>query len=461
MMNKLSYLTLFMFCLLSGAVSGQSAPPLVEAARSADWETLTELLNSGSDTNQAFGDGTTALHWASYHDNTAIAQQLIANGAQVNARTDLGATPLWLAAENGSTAMTGLLLVADADPSLALLSGESPLMTASYSGEAEVVRLLLAAGASPNITVTRLQTPLMWAAGQGHSEVVAALVEFGADVEARTEVRTEYVKTEKEQDSHPAYKIWIEEGGYSPLMFAAGAGDLESARALVAGGGDVNALSAFGLTPAIMAVHGGNAKLLEYLLQQGAEVDLAAGGHTPLHAAVLRGNLEAVQTLLAHGADPDAILEKPTPTRRQSADYHFHDSLIGATPLWLAARFSEPAIMRTLLDAGANPHLMNNVSYPAQRMGNYFDAEEGEHSLLMAAVGMGNRRLRLSWGTAERRARQVGRDREALILEACQVAVLAGVDVNLKDATGQSALDFAKARRYERVVAFLEQAGAI
>jgi len=459
--KKIFYLTLFAACLFNSSAIGQSMPPLVEAARTADWETVTTLITSGSDVAQAFGDGTTALHWASYHDNVSIAEQLLASDSPVNASTDLGVTPLWLAAENGSVAMTQLLLNADADPSQVLMSGESSLMTASRTGNAEVVRLLLAAGANPNIAVTRQQTPLMWAAGQGHAEVVAALLEYDADVNARTEVRTEYVKTEKEQDSHSAYKIWIEEGGYTPLMFAASAGDLESARALVAGGSDVNALSAYDITPAIMAAHGGNAELLELLLQQGAEVDPAASGHTPLHVAVLRGNLAAVKVLLAHGADTDAILEKPTPTRRQSADYHFHDSLLGATPLWLAARFSEPAIMRVLLEAGANPHFVNTVSFPAQRMGDFYIAEEGDHSLLMAAVGMGNRRLRLSWGTPERRAGQVGRDREALILETCQVAVLAGVDLNLENASGQTALTFAKARGYDRVAAFLEQAGAI
>ena len=117
--------------------------------------------------------------------------------------------------------------------------------------------------------------------------------------------------------------------------------------------------------------------------------------------------------------------------------------------------------MELLIEAGADPSFVNHVNYPAQRMGDFFIADEGEISILMAAVGMGNRRLRMSWGTPERRAGQVSRDREGLILEAAQAAVLAGADVNLKDATGQSALDFARARRFERVVSFLEQAGAI
>jgi len=462
MLLRYRRLLFILFLLVWGQTSSaQGLPPLVAAARDADWERVAILLDSGAPINSAWGDGSTALHWSSHHDDAAATRRLLAAGADVNATTDLGTTPLWLAAENASEEMTRLLLEAGADPSIALTSGETPLVTASLTGNAAVVTLLLEAGADPNVTLTRQQTALMWAANQGHSAVVEALVTHGADVHARTEVSHQYVKSEKEQDSHPAYKYWIDEGGHTPLMFAARAGDLGSARALVNGGAKVDDLSAFGISPLIMAVHGGNVALVEFLLEQGADVNLAAAGHTALHAAVLRGNPDAVKVLLAHGADPDAVLQKPTPVRRQSTDYNFHDALVGATPLWLAARFSEPAIMAALLEAGADPHASNDVSYPAQRMGNNFIAEEGEISLLMAAVGMGHRRLRMSWGTPERRAGITGRDREATILEACRLAVEAGVDVNLRDAEGQSALDFARARRYQSVVEYLEGIGAV
>ena len=132
----------------------------------------------------------------------------------------------------------------------------------------------------------------------------------------------------------------------------------------MAAGSDVNGLSAFGTSPTIMAIHGGNIELLGFLLESGADVESSASGHTALHAAVLRGSSEAVELLLDHGADIEAILEKPTPTRRQSADYSFHDSLIGATPLWLAARFTEPKLMTLLLERGADPLFVNNVTYP-------------------------------------------------------------------------------------------------
>ena len=238
-------------------------------------------------------------------------------------------------------------------------------------------------------------------------------------------------------------------------MFAARAGDLRSARLLVEAGSEINEGNAFGTTPLIMAVHGGNPALLESLLEAGADVNGNGPGHTALHAAVLRGNLAADEVLLAHGADTEAVIEKPTPVRRQTTDYNFHDALMGSTPLWLAARFAEPEIMRALLAAGADPFSVNNVSYPAQRRGENYQAEEGEINLFMAAAGMGHRRLRLSWGTPERRAGQLDRGQEDLVREAVSIALQAGVGPNQSDANGQIALAFARERRYASVAALL------
>ena len=457
-------LVLLVASMLAAQAFAQVMPPTVSAAKEADWERLQALVEDGVNPNAIYGDGTTALHWASYHDNADAAGLLIESGADVNATTDLGATPLWLAAENGSLEMANLLIEAGADPNITLLSGETIVMTAAQSGSVgdngEVVRAVLAAGADPNAAVTREQTALMWAANRGHAEAVAALIEYGADIHARSLVREQFVKSEKEQDSHPAYMFWTEEGGNTALMFAARAGDLRSAQLLVAAGSEINEGNAFGTTPLIMAVHGGNPALLEALLDAGADVNGNNPGHTALHAAVLRGNPAAVDVLLAHGADTEALIEKPTPVRRQTTDYNFHDALIGATPLWLAARFAEPEIMQALLAAGADPFTVNNVSYPAQRRGENLMAEEGGINLLMAATGMGHRRLRLSWGTPERRAGQLDRSQEDLIRESVSIALQAGVDPNQPNANGQTALAFARERRYTSVTALLEAAGA-
>ncbi len=446
--------------LVSSLVNAQNMPLVVELAKQGDWTQLERLLQDGLDPNPVYGDGSAALHWASYHDNVPAAQALLNADAQVNTVTDLGVTPLWLAAENGSLTMTSLLLEAGADPNIALLSGETTVMTAAQSGNGDVVRALLVAGANPNGAVTREQTALMWAANRDHAEAVAALIEFGADIHARSLVRDHYVKSEKEQDSNDVYKHWVQLGGNNPLMFAARAGSLASARHLIAAGADVNAVNAFGSSALILAVHSGNPELLGLLLDNGANVNDDRSGHTALHAAVLRGDIAAVEVLIDRGADLEALVQKPTPVRRQSTDYNFHDALIGASPLWLAARFAEPEIMQTLIAAGADVATTNDVIYPAQRMGENFMVEEGEISLLMAAVGMGHRRLRVSWWTPERRAGQLGRSREEFILDAVTIATQAGVDPNLTNAEGQTALAFARSRRYDSVVAFLQSIGA-
>ena len=453
-------LLLLVLVLTVPSVQAQNMPLVVELAKERQWNQLINLIRDGVDPNPVYGDGTAALHWASYHDNLQAAQALTAAGADVDATTDLGVTPLWLAAENGSDEMVSLLLAAGADPDSRLLSGETIVMTAAQSGNGEVVRSLLAAGADPNAAVTRDQTALMWAAARGHGEAVAALIEFGADVDARSEVREHYVKSEKEQDSSDDYKYWVELGGNNPLMFAARSGNLESARHLLDAGADISAVNAFGTSPLIMSVHSGNVALTQLLIARGANVNDDRSGHTALHAAILRGNLAAVEELIKADAELEAVVQKPTPVRRQATDYNFHDALIGSTPLWLAARFAEPQIMQTLIDAGADVNFANRVVYPSQRMGENFVVDEGEISLLMAAAGMGHRRLRISWWTPERRAGQLGQSREEFILQAVTIAAQAGVDPNLTDAEGQTALDFAKARSYESVVAFLEAIGA-
>lgn len=461
---KSHLLSLWATTLLCAAIAlpmqAQPMPLVVSLAKDAEWEQLTGLLEDGINPNATYGDGTTALHWASYHDSASATKLLIDAQADINAVTDLGVTALWLAAENGSTELTQLLLDAGADPSIPLLSGETIVMTAAQSGNGDVVRALLAAGADPNRAVTREQTALMWAAGRGHSAAVSALIDYGADIHARSEVREHYVKSEKEQDSSDDYKYWVELGGNNALMFAARSGDIRSTQYLLDAGADIDAVNAFGTSPLIMAIHNGNVELIEYLLSRGANVNNSASGHTALHAAVLRGNADAVQALLAANPNLEAVVTKPTPVRRQATDYNFHDALIGATPLWLAARFAEPDLMRMLLDAGADPFAANSVVYPAQRLGENFIVDEGNISLVMAAVGMGHRRLRLSWWNPERRANQLQRSREDFILEAVSVAAQAGVDINATDAEGKTALSFAKDRRYESVVALLEALGA-
>ena len=448
-----SLATIVVVSCLTGAVGAARLPPLVEAVKNADWESMRVLLSEGADVNAATPDGTTALHWAIYWDDFEAAKLLVAEGADPVASTDLGATPLWNASLNGSAEITGMLLAGGADPNAALLLGETVLMTAARSGATSVVEQLLAAGADPNVDAARGQTALMWAAAQGHAAVVEVLLEYDADVHARSDVWSELHKTDPQQASHADYQVWIQQGGNSPLMFAARAGDRASVELMIVAGADVNVESAYGISATTLAAHSNHADVVETLLGSGADPNAANSGYTALHAAILRGNETAVRSLLHHGADANIPLLAPSPIRRQSRDYHFHNALVGAAPLWLSARFLHPGIMRALVESGADPHFIHSPAYWRGQPPVSAWQEDGSITTLMAAVGMGARGIR-GFETPE------AFEREAVVLEAVRIAAGLAVSLDNRDAFGVTAVQAAESMGYDSVVEFLVERGA-
>jgi uncharacterized protein len=431
---------------LPGADSGKA--PLVEAAKHDDKAGVRSLLQKKSDPNAAEADGTTALHWAAYRDDLEIADLLLKAGAKASAANDLGATPLWNASQNGSRAMVKKLLDAGANPNAALLAGETPVMVAARSGYPAVVEELLAKGANPNAHGTRGQTALMWAVSQMHPAVVKVLLAHGADLKARSDVWSEVMAVPPH--GYLPYNLKIPHGGETALMFAARVGDLESAKLLVAAGANVNDADAWGVSATTLAAHSGFTDLVIFLLDKGADPNAAPNGFTALHEAIERRDEKMVAALLDHHADPNFPLKTFTPTRRSSEDFHFEPPLVGATPYWLAARFAEPDIMRLLVQHGADPKFVHHADWVAEQGFGGVPRKETVNAA-MAAVGM----LRASpWVEAEKF------DREALTLESVKLAVELGADVNLVNTDGRTALDAAKALRYQSVVDFLVEKGA-
>ena len=426
--------------------------PLINAARNADRVAVRKLVQDKADVNATEPDGTTALHWASYRDDGESAEVLIKAGANVNAANDLGATPLWTASLNGSAAMVRRLLQAGANPNAALLLGETPLMVASRSGNPDVVEQLLAKGANVNARAARGQTALMWAVSQQHPDVVKVLLTHRADVHARSESWRQMEAV----SPHGAleYNREIPYGNNTPLMFAARVGDLDSAKLLVAAGANVNDQDAWGISVVTLAAHSGFLDLVEFLLDKGADPNSAAAGFTALHEAIMRRDEPLVRTLLAHGADPHARLQTWTPTRRQSSDLHFEPELVGATPFWLAARFSQPNVMRRLVELGADPKFVHRSDRIVDgKEGRAYDHKLEATTALMAAVGMGGGGA--AWVPPDRS------QREALMLETVKVAVDLGIDVNAVNTDGRTALDAARALKFESVVTYLTSKGAI
>jgi ankyrin repeat protein len=449
-MKRLLYLLCFL-CLMSFfALAADMRPPLVDAAKKGDREAVRALLKSNASVNASEPDGTTALHWAGYRDDFEMADLLIRSGAKVNIANDLGVTPLWLACQNGSETMVRRLLSAGADPNAKLLAGETMLMEASRTGNAAVVDQLLSKGADVNASASRGQTALMWAVAQKHPDVVKLLLAHHADVQARSDAWS-YVMAVPPH-GYLEYNRAIPHGNDSPLLFAARVGDLDSTELLVNAGANVNDADAWGISATTLAAHAGFADVVAFLLDKGADPNAAKSGFTALHEAIMRRDEKIVSALLDHGANANARLETWTPTRRTSKDYNFDPELVDATPFWLAARFTEPNIMRLLLKHGADPLFVHHADKVVEgRNGVAFDHRKDVTTALLAATGIGGG---LAWADIDRG------QRETLMLETVKLLVELGVDVNAANTDGRTALDAARALRYDSVVQFLTEKGA-
>lgn len=424
---------LFLLSLQSVAAAGGD-PRLPDAAKNRDSAAVRLLVEERADINGRHPDGATALHWAVHWDDLELVELLVRAGADVNAASDLGVTPLLLACTNANAAVAGALLKAGARPDRALPTGETPVMTAARTGNADLVAALLSHGADLHTAEpVQAQTALMWAVSEKHGRVVRLLLEHGADLHARSK------------------------GGFTPLLFAARTGDLESAGLLLAAGATVNDTAADGASALLVATVRGHVALAQFLLDQGADPNAAGAGYTALHWAAgswetelsgprgirierdadwegIRGlgarRLDLVRALIAHGANPNALIERAPP--RVGFTVFRSAGLTGATPFFLAAMAGHADVMRGLAQAGADPRR---------------PSKDGT-TPLMAAAGVGR-------VLAETRLTADGS------VEAARLAWELGGDVNVANAAGETALHGAAHIRSDTLVQFLVEKGAV
>jgi uncharacterized protein len=442
------------FCLLVGlstALLGAEGDSVTKAAMRGDKAAVRAMLRAKVDVNGSDPDGTTALQWAARNDDLEMLDLLIQAEADPKVGNRYGVTPLYLASTHGDASMVATLLKAGVDPNSANPAGETALMTAARTGKTEAIEVLLDHGAAIDAKENvRGQTALMWAVLEDHADAVKLLVARKANINAQTSLSGKNGPTPisrpgqasgpgiYRQKSGPAVS-----GGMTPLLFAAREGNLKMAQLLLELGADVKQNSGNNTSPLVIAIVNNHLELALFLLNKGADPNATDSyGRAALFAAIDTRNLDharyypepkpdELDSLLAHGANPNARASK-TPIRGwQQLDASWVN-FDGQTPFVRAALSGDVTVMRLLLEKGADPKIATDQGTTA----------------LMAAAGV-------NWVVAQTYSRS-----EREYLEAVQLCVDQGLDVNASNSNGFTAMHGAANRGSDAIIEYLALKGA-
>ncbi len=438
---------------------------LVQAAARGDTATVRLLLRQSVDVNAADSDGATALHWATWADDAALVNELLRAGARVAVPNAFGVAPIHIAAQHGHDAIVRRLLDAGADVNAADGTGDTLLMAAVRAGSLATVTLLVDRGAVVDAAEPQLgHTALMWAVRTDNAATTALLLRHGASLEARTRVaaRPAVRPPGAGGGSHgvgivrggvpPQGEQLPTPGGMTPLLFAARDGRLAAARVLLDAGANPNAADPNSITPLLMAITNNQLAVAQLLVDRGADVQATDWyGRTPLWAAVEVRNLDIPSNATENGVDREAALRLITaildkrvdvnarvkefpPARRHMLPLGSLEwvDFTGQTAFIRAAQSADVPLMKLLLSRGADPAITT------------FNGT----SALMAAAGV-------NWVPA-----QTYSESPARWLEAVQLCLEIGLDVNAINQMGLSAVHGAANRGSDDIITLLASRGA-
>ena len=141
--------------------------------------------------------------------------------------------------------------------------------------------------------------------------------------------------------------------------------DINSVKALIDSGADVNQVNCRDETAVIWAARDGKAKILKLLIENGADLNKKdCDGNTAIMLAVIHGQTEIVEILLEHQADINAVNSQ------------------GDTALILASSSKKPTIVNLLLHGGANIEAINSNGLTALQA-----AEDGKQNCINISPG--------------------------------------------------------------------------
>lgn len=401
---KMSLLRKFLFaCLLiAGSSFALGHGNLADVVASGKRAHALEMIDEGTDVNALQSDGTSSLLYAIYQDDLELVTALVNAGADTNHRNEYGASTMGEAAVSGNTEILQVLLENGADANLSNLEGETPLMVVARAGNLAAAQLLINHGASLDAREHwGGQTAAMWAAAQQQPSMLALLIQHGADIDLKSYARD----WERTILNEPRPKD-MNNGGFSPLHYAAREGCTECISVLAEGGADLNAIDPDKVSPLNLALINMHFETAMALIESGADINqwdifgrsplynaidmntMPVGGRPDIPSQDTTTGIDVAAELLERGANPNMQLKLRPPYRNAVFDRGADNPLSnGATPLIRAARSADNDSVRLLLENGALVDLPNaqghtpllivsGIQWPADPTRGRFKTEE-------------------------------------------------------------------------------------
>lgn len=179
------------------------------------------------------------------------------------------------AVENNNLTAVKKLLAQGISPDTPNRRGYTPLMIAARTKNENLAQLLLNAGANLNIRNKYGESAIMLASYHGLTDLVKQLYLNGAI---------------------------INNNGWNALLYAASNGHTRILQLLLDGGAEINSTADNGTTALMMAVRGGYLKTVELLLNYGADPGTKnESGDNALHWALKRNHQKIAGILRDHG----------------------------------------------------------------------------------------------------------------------------------------------------------------
>lgn len=295
--------------------------------------------------------------WRSMHESSNLDDDELAELNRILGMFGLGKeeteesvrTPLFEAVHDKDLGVVKKLIKGGTDVNELDSEGNTALIIAILTGEEKLVDGLLKLGADPNKARRDGVGPLFAAVLTGKDKIAQVLLNGGAEVDALSSIK------------HNGIAI----GGCTALYGAAFDGRPSACKALLGNGAQIDAVNEIGRTPLMAAIEGGHEDVIDLLLKGGANADPEVGasmhvdglgGASPLYIATRKENLAVIKKLLKRGVD----VNRPAPN--------------GWTPLKSAAQQGNLDIVKVLLDAGADPNIADNTNYTP-----LMNAVSGEH----------------------------------------------------------------------------------